>query len=341
VQDDVLEQREVGEMRIRLAADAASVPGARRFVTDGLTSLGRTELLDDAALCVTELAANAALHSASTFMEVCLRPLDRAVQIVVEDDGPEPADVVVPRASFDERSDVDDDELDLDELDLDEIDLALADESTTGRGLGIVSVLAQDWGVEGTGAGKRVWLTLVKGDGTHAVRPPSVSTTSARRDADAALPEGWAIVRLAGCPVQLSLRQDSHLDELVRELQLLDGEQAAPESRALAQKLEALLGSPAHARLTGRRIAQQAAAEGQTHVDIDMTMPRELGPHVRALQEAVWEADRLCEERRLLTLASDEDLRELRAWMTEQVSGQLGRGKEPVAWEVWRAGRSD
>jgi hypothetical protein len=141
--------------------------------------------------------------------------------------------------------------------------------------------------------------------------------------------------------VQLSLRQDSHLDELVRELQLLDGEQAAPESRALAQKLEALLGSPAHARYTGRRIAQQAAAEGKTHVDIDMAMPRELGAAVRALQEVVREADRLCEERRLLTLASDQDLDDLRAWMTEEVSGQLEHGKEPVPWEVWRASRNN
>ena len=103
----MLEQREAGEMRIRLAADAASVPGARRFVTDGLTSLGRTELLDDAALCVTELAANAALHSSSTFMEVALRAIDQSVQIVVEDDGPVPAEVVVPRASFDEPGEPD------------------------------------------------------------------------------------------------------------------------------------------------------------------------------------------------------------------------------------------
>ncbi len=334
----MLEQREAGEMRIRLAADAASVPGARRFVTDGLTSLGRTELLDDAALCVTELAANAALHSSSTFMEVALRAIDQSVQIVVEDDGPVPAEVVVPRASFDEPGEPDKPESD-DELDLDELDLALADESTTGRGLGIVSVLAQDWGVEETGDGKRVWLTLAEGDGTHAVRPPTVSTASAGRAEDAALPEGWAGVRLAGCPVHLSLRQDSHLDELVRELQLLDAEQAAPESRELAHRIAALLASPAHARFTGRRIAQQAAAEGRTHVDIDMAMPRELAPHVRALQEAVREADRLCEEQRLLTLASDVDLDDLRAWMTEEVSGQLEHGNEPVPWEVWRASR--
>ena len=332
VQDDVLDHRGTAELRIRLAADPASVPGARRFVTDGLTSLGRTGFIDDAALCVTELAANAALHSASTFMEVGLRALDRSVQIVVEDDGAVPGDAVVPRASFGAPAG------DVDDVDnAADLDLALADETTTGRGLGIVSVLAEDWGVEDTGAGKRVWLTLADDDLEHPVRPPRTSTASPARDLDAALPEGWALVRLMGCPVPLSLRQDDHLDELVRELQLLEGDQAAPESQALAQRLEGLLSSPAHARHTGRRIAQQAAAEGRTHIDVDMAMPRELGAQVRALQATVQEADRLCEDRRLLTLASDQDLRDLRAWMTHEVSGQLEDGAAPTSWEDWRA----
>jgi anti-sigma regulatory factor (Ser/Thr protein kinase) len=325
VQDDMPDRGEAAELRVRLAADPASVPGARRFVTDGLRSLGRTGFVDDAALCVTELAANAALHSASTFMEVSLRALDGAVRIVVEDDGAVPVEAVVPRASFGDVSD--------------DADLALADETTTGRGLGIVSVLADDWGVEDTGAGKRVWLTLAYDGQEHAVRPPRTSTASPVRDLDAALPEGWALVRLVGCPVLLSLRQDEHLDELVRELQLLEGDQAAPESKALARRLEGLLGSPAHARHTGRRTAQQAAAEGRAHVDIDMAMPRELGAQVRALQATVREADRLCEERRLLTLASDDDLRALRDWMTHEVSGQLEDGASPTSWEEWRAAR--
>lgn len=326
VQDDVLEHHGGGELRIRLAADPASVPGARRFVTDGLRSLGRTELIDDAALCVTELAANAALHSASSFMEVALRSLDRSVRIVVEDDGDVPAEAVVSRASFDGT--------------VDDMDLALADETTTGRGLGIVSVLAREWGVEDTGSGKRVWLTLDDSDETHPVRPPHTSTVTPERDLDAALPEGWGLVRLVGCPVGLSLRQDTHLDELVRELQLIEADRDNPVSRALAQRLEGLLSSPAHARHTGRRIAQKAADEGRAAIDIDMAMPRELAGQVRALQAAVQEADRLCDEMRLLTLASDDDLRELRAWMTEQVSDQLGRATTPVSWDDWRAARS-
>lgn len=315
-----------GELRIRLAADAASVPGARRFVADGLRSWGRTALVDDAALCVSELTTNAALHSASTFMEVVLHGQDRAVRLSVEDDGVTPAEAVVPRATFTGSPD--------------DPDLVLDDETTTGRGLGIVSILASDWGVEPTSGGKVVWLTLTDGAEEHLVRMPRTEqhgSAQAPRDLDMAMPEGWGLVRLKGCPVRLSLRQDQHLDELVRELQLIEGDTDNPQSRVLAERLEGLLSGPAHARHTGRRIAQQAAAQGRTHIDVDMAMPRELGRQVVALQDAVAAADVLCEEKRLLTLASAPEVRALRAWMTEQIESQLERGTEPVSWDDWSA----
>ena len=43
----------------------------------------------------------------------------------------------------------------------------------------------------------------------------------------------------------------------------------------------------------------------------------------------------LCAEMRLLTLASSEDLRALRAWMTHEVVQQTRYGAEPVAWQHW------
>lgn len=61
-----------GLLRLSLAAEPVSVPAARRFVADGLASWGRNDLLDDATLCVSELASNAALHASSTFMHVGL-----------------------------------------------------------------------------------------------------------------------------------------------------------------------------------------------------------------------------------------------------------------------------
>ena len=55
------------------------------------------------------------------------------------------------------------------------------------------------------------------------------------------------------------------------------------------------------------------------------------------LAELVAEADRLCEQEQLLTLASSPELRELRAWMAHEVSGQLHHGATPVTWPEWQA----
>ena len=66
-------------------------------------------------------------------------------------------------------------------------------------------------------------------------------------------------------------------------------------------------------------------------------MPREFGVLVEQLQRAVARADRLCEEGRLLTLASPAELRALRAWMTHEVLGQTSRGAAPMSWPAWLA----
>ncbi len=323
-----------GRLHVRFAADPASVPGARRFVVDGLHAWGLDDLEDDAALCISELAGNAALHGASTFMRIEVWRSRDVVRLSVEDDGDVPADVVVPRADYVHEGagsvhDVD-------------------SEPTTGRGLGIVGFLARDWGVEPTRGGKRIWAELGR-DGAlppppAPSAPPAAAAVAAEVVAGPApdagpLPPDWALVRLAGCPVRLSLRQDEHLDELVREFQLLAADRGNDRSLALARQIEGLLHSPAHARFTGRRLAQQADRAGRTHVDIDMAMPRQASTWVRELRDAVLAADALCADRRLLTLASTEDLTLLRAWMTEELVAQIETGAAPRTWEDWLAQR--
>jgi anti-sigma regulatory factor (Ser/Thr protein kinase) len=308
-------------LRVRFAADPVSVSAARRFVTDGLVSWERTALIDSATLCVSELAGNAALHAASTFMEIAMQPLGKAVRVSVEDDGAVPAEVVAPRATFTELDGSDGFDLD--------------DQPTTGRGLAIVSVLASEWGVEHTPEGKRVWAELTENEPEHEVGPPTTAPVSDPAPSESALPPGWALVRLAGCPVELSLRQDAHLDELVRELQLISADPADSRSQALAAQIQDLLISPAHARFTGRRLAERALAAGQDLVDIDMAMPHEFSPMVQRLQHAVLAADELCEQMQLLTLASTPELRELRAWMTHELTAQIERGDPPVSWTDW------
>ena len=303
-------------LQLRLAADASSVPAARRFVVDGLTAWGEVDLVEAAELVASELSSNAALHAAADFMHVTLERGARAggVRVSVEDDGPVPVDAVRPRARLDHDPD-------------------WSYLGATGRGLVIVAMVAGRWGVDPTAGGKRVWADLVDHDEGHEVlEPEGVRDTVA---VPGTLPPGWALVRLVGCPVELSLQQDSHLDELVRELQLLSLDDGNDDSAALAEEIHGLLVSPTHARLTGRRAAERARAEGRSSVDIEMAMPREFGVLVARLQDAVKRADVLCEDGRLLTLASPPELRTLRAWMTHEVLGQTTHEAAPVPWPSW------
>jgi anti-sigma regulatory factor (Ser/Thr protein kinase) len=355
VQDDQ-PNREQRVLRGRFTADPASVPGARRFVADGLRAWGHESLVDDATLCVSELAGNAALHGSSSYIEVCVLDLERSVRLCVEDDGPAPAAAVAPRTTLPGLDEAFDDELD--ELD------RLLSAPATGRGLAIVSVLARDWGVEQLRDGKRVWADLSpaeshgstaggsRGGSAQSSAQNSTGSSTAGfpvtpfpdgstdavgvpESAGTETPEGWCVVRLQGCPVELSLRQDQHLDELVRELTLMTVDNGNPASAALAERLEAILRAPAHARVVARQQAQEAHARGEVLVDAEMAMPREFSTEVRRLHEAVLEADVLCEQRRLLTLASPPDIRDFRAWMTEEVVAQVEQGAEPVPWKDW------
>ena len=298
------------ELRVRLAAETASVPGARRFVTDGLVEWGRDHLVDDAALCITEMAANSALHSGSPYMHIRLRDLEPAVRLSVEDDGalvPLPAVAPPPVES----------------------------QGTTGRGLAIVSVLAKSWGIEERADGRRIWAELA-GDGVeHDVRPPAVELGEQALPEPAALPADWVTVRLPACPVQLGLQIDQRLDDLVRELQLIDSEVGPTPPRELGELIERLVTRPAFARHMGRRIALDAAAAGLEYVDIEMTLPREMGAMLRELLAADNLADEISETHQLLTLRSTPEMVSLRTWFTESIVDQAENDADPVPYDEW------
>jgi hypothetical protein len=217
-----------------------------------------------------------------------------------------------------------------DDLDWDVLD-------ATGRGLTIVAMVAGRWGVDATRRGKRVWADLVDPEPAHEALEPERAEDDLLGPAPGELPPGWTLVRLVQCPVALSLRQDSHLDELVRELQLLALDEGNSESAEIAEEIRGLLVSPTHARLTGRRAAEQARDDHLEAVDVDMAMPREVGVLAEQLLSAIARADRLCEDGRLLTLASPPELREVRAWMTHEVVEQTIRDAAPTSWPDWLA----
>lgn len=120
---------------LELPGATASIPQARRFAKDTLLAWGFDQLLDAAALVVSELATNAVLHARSPF----------TVRLQVEQDGRLRVEVVDGSVRRPEQR-------------------RHSQGATTGRGMGIVAELAEDWGVEPQADGKVVWARL----GEHA-----------------------------------------------------------------------------------------------------------------------------------------------------------------------------
>jgi anti-sigma regulatory factor (Ser/Thr protein kinase) len=108
----------------------SSVPPARHFVESVLVSWGRSESAWTAALLVSELAANAALHARSEFS---VRVVDQGERVRLEVSD---ASARIPRQR------------------------AYGVDATTGRGLQLVAQLAHDWGVTVQEVGKVVWVEL-------------------------------------------------------------------------------------------------------------------------------------------------------------------------------------
>ena len=115
---------------LTLPGHASSVPAARRFVETLLASWGHPETGWSAALCISELASNCALHARTDFSVRLLLEQDR-VRLEVTDGSPR-----VP------------------------LQRAYAADATTGRGLRLLEDYASSWGCEPTADGKTVWVLL-------------------------------------------------------------------------------------------------------------------------------------------------------------------------------------
>lgn len=121
--------------QLTLPGHASSVPAARRFAETLLSSWGHPEVGWSAALCISELAANCALHARTDF-SVCLVLEEGGVRLEVSD-----GSVRVPMQRGYEA------------------------EATTGRGLRLLEEYASSWGVDIGESGKTVWVLLDLQDG--------------------------------------------------------------------------------------------------------------------------------------------------------------------------------
>ena len=114
-----------------LPAEAVSVLRARHFVCVHLVEHRLWYLVDDVRLVASELATNAVRHARTPF-KVSLEQADRLVLLSVDDSSPAPP-----------------------------VHLATDPLSTAGRGISIVDLLSNGWGVTETpGGGKSVWASF-------------------------------------------------------------------------------------------------------------------------------------------------------------------------------------
>ena len=129
-----LVERAAETARAKLEAQPQSAASARRFVDETLRQWHCDELFDVVGLLTSELVTNAILHAQSEIeLNVTMTP--GAIRIDVADHS---EDLPMRRT--------------------------VAEEDTSGRGLGLVEALATAWGVDERPGGKSVWFELPRPD---------------------------------------------------------------------------------------------------------------------------------------------------------------------------------
>jgi hypothetical protein len=142
--------------------------------------------------------------------------------------------------------------------------------------------------------------------------------------------DGARVVRVDDVPVDLVLRSQEHLEELLREMQIITiGMQTATTADNPTGRVGRLVGEALErleaARALTHEQARAVADAGGALVSLELSLPEGAAEDIRRLTELLEEADRLCEEGALITLASPPEVRSFRRDMAERLIRQLER----------------
>jgi hypothetical protein len=247
-------------------------------------------LCDAAALCVTELASNAILHSRTPFT-VAVRRLADGTRIDVQDDRPDRLPAPVPSAG-----------------------LGPLDSGTTGRGLRLIAGLASRWGFFNTDLAKTVWAELFPGG---PARPADPVVELATRPAPLA---GAVNISFLDLPVKVAVASGAQVDDLVRQVQL----DPARLDDAARQTFYRLLEASARPRLVGRHQAFRAAGEGSDRFSFEVAISPEEAAATAALSAFL---QQMVDRGVVQPSPVGRDVNRLRAWLAEEYTAQSGGGQ--------------
>ena len=291
---------------LALGTGPRGVQDARRWVASTITDLGRADLVETAAVGVSELVTNALLHGEPP-IQVTIRGTREHPRVEVRDGSPERP--VLPHPS------------DPDDLD----DLLL----TFGRGLGIVARASAAWGADLEEDGKVVWFT-------PAPRLSDVQSEALITGEDAwdtsGCGEDCSELTITGVPVAAYLAFQRHSRELRREVRLLAlaHDDAYPQARVMSDLFSSLERLLRHD--LGADQVDAARAAGAPSVDLQVVLRPDEAPLLARLDELLDLADDFCRDERLLSVPRSPEQEAFQRWFLGEVV-RRGAGEAPTAWQ--------
>jgi anti-sigma regulatory factor (Ser/Thr protein kinase) len=266
-------------------------------------------VVDDAALVVTELVANAVLHAGGP---VSLRVAwageePRSLRLEVSDGSPSPP-----------------------------IERSYGTGASTGRGIALVARVASRWGVDRDQGGKTVWAELVLDGSGHEDESAAPESTMPTGQA-AAVPADSVTVRYLAVPVAGYLQLQEQNDAILRELELLaftaDHEGDAEPSPQLVDVIERSRRHFNAVREGFRAAVLEAAEAGRTSIDLTGTGSASgLGP-AQEFIGLLEDVERLATEGELLVSPPTPEVARLRRWFVEQMRAQV-EGRPATAFAM-------
>lgn len=285
------------------------VPEARHFARSVLLHEA-PELLSNAELVVSELVTNAFLHGEPP-ITLRLGVLPAQLRLEVEDAG-----VAMP------------------------VPLLREGESMTGRGLSLVNTLCSAWGIDRRpSGGKLVWAELERGRQNQTAAAKAEMDVAALLGSwdDVELATSWYTVSLGPVPTELLLSAKAQMDNVVRELTLIEeGELSRGSSvpAELAVLVQTVTQEFAEVRAAVKVQAAAAAARGQPVTNLELNVPVSVAEAGERYLAALDLADRYARSGHLLTLAPPAVHGIFRRWYVRTLVDQvraLSKGDTPPA----------
>lgn len=279
---------------LTLAAVSTSVPEARAFVLTALEDTVAAVRSDDVALATTELVTNAVLHGREPIV-VTVRLLGDSVRVEVRD-----GSALSPAFSM------------------------LDPTAVTGRGLLLVSAVADRWGVDPDGEGKVVWFVVGAEGATPDDDPDEATRLLLAWGDELEIDPAVEVVRavLTDIDTAAAAASEAHIEGVLRELTLIAGNPEDPQRGIAARLLQEALPLD---QLRGdvRRQVAAAVLGGRATLDVTVTVRREHAEQVRDFMHALDEADRLAAAGELLMPRPADDVTYTRRTFLRRLLDQL------------------